>query len=157
MESQLDILTESLEKKITILQRLDEYCTQQEAVLAQDDFDLGAFDILVDKKDKQIDQLTRLDSGFDILYRKLAQELEGNKEKYAPQIKKIQGLISQVMDLSVGIQAKEQRNKKLVEDFFSGQRDQIRQGRKSSRAAYDYYKNMSKSSYVMPQFFDGKK
>lgn len=157
MENQLDILAESLEKKIVILQRLQEYSNQQEQVLAQEHMDLEAFDALVEKKDKQIDQLTRLDSGFEILYRKLAQELEGNRDKYAAQIKHLQGLVSQVMDMSVSIQTQEQRNKKLVEDFFSGQRAQIRQGRKSSKAAYDYYKNMSKSNYVMPQFFDGKK
>lgn len=157
MESQLDILAESLEKKIVILQRLQNYSAQQEQALNQEELDLEAFDILVEKKDKQIDQLTRLDSGFEILYRKLAAELEGNKDNYKPQIKRIQGLISRVMDLSMSIEAQEKRNKKAVEDFFASQRSQIRQGRRSSKAAMDYYKHMSKSSYVMPQFFDDKK
>ncbi|MBQ7926276.1 MAG: flagellar export chaperone FlgN [Lachnospiraceae bacterium] len=157
MENQLDILAESLEKKIVILQRLQEYSAQQEQVLDREDMDLEAFDALVEKKDKQIDQLNKLDSGFEILYRKLSKELEGNRDKYAKQIKRLQELIAQVMEMSVSIQAQEQRNKTRVEAFFAGQRAQIRQGRKSSKAAYDYYKNMSKSNYVMPQFFDGKK
>ncbi len=157
MGNQLDILAESLEKKIVILQRLQEYSTQQEQVLAQENMDLEAFDALVEKKDKQIDQLNRLDIGFETLYRKLSKELEGNREKYAEQIKRLQGLVSQVMEMSVSIQAQEQRNKAQVEAFFAGQRAQIRQGRKSSKAAYDYYKNMNRSNYVMPQFFDGKK
>ncbi len=156
MNSQLDILAESLEKKIVILQRLQEYSKEQEQALQSEQMDLEAFDELVEKKDALVDQITRLDSGFEITYRKLARELEGNKERYADQIKKLQGLIAQVMDLSVSIEAQEQRNKKLVENFFSGQREQIRQGRRSSRAAYDYYKNMNKSNYVMPQFFDDK-
>lgn len=156
MNSQLDILAESLEKKIVILQRLQEYSVQQEQALHSEEMDLEAFDELVNKKDALVDQITRLDSGFEILYRKLAKELEEGKDRYAEQIKKLQGLIGQVMDMSVSIEAQEQRNKKLVEDFFASQRNQIRQGRKNSKAAYDYYKNMNRSNYVMPQFFDDK-
>ena len=57
----------------------------------------------------------------------------------------------------MAIQAQEARNKKLIEDYFRKEREGIRVGRKSSKAAINYYKNMSGSSVVMPLFMDDKK
>ena len=48
-------------------------------------------------------------------------------------------------------------NKKLIEDYFRKERDGIRNGRKSSKAAINYYRNMSKSAVRPPQFLDSKK
>lgn len=54
------------------------------------------------------------------------------------------------------IQAQEARNKKLVEDYFRRERKQLGQTRKNSQAAFDYYKNMSQSNLLPPQFMDSK-
>ena len=50
-----------------------------------------------------------------------------------------------------------EQNKKLVEDFFRRERDGIKIGRKSTKAAIGYYKTMSKTAVVAPQFMDSKK
>ena len=65
--------------------------------------------------------------------------------------------MSKVTEAGIAVQAQEARNKKLIEEYFRRQREGIREGRKSSKAAFDYYKNMSKSSVVMPQIMDQKK
>ena len=57
---------------------------------------------------------------------------------------------------SVGIQAQEARNKKLVEDYFRRERNSLNRNRKSSKAAYDYYKSMSQTNVVQPRFMDNK-
>ena len=87
----------------------------------------------------------------------MAEQLQGNREQYAVQIKRLQGLVAEVTDTSVQIQAQEARNKKLIEDYFRKERDGIRNGRKSSKAAINYYRNMSKSAVMPPQFLDSKK
>ena len=65
--------------------------------------------------------------------------------------------MAEVTETSVTIQAQEARNRKLIEDYFRKEKEGIRMGRKSSKAAVDYYKNMNKSSVVMPLFMDSKK
>ncbi len=143
MESQLNILSESLDKKLQVLREIQEYNVRQERAFQQEEADIADFDRAIEEKDQLIDKLTKLDAGFEILYDRISQELQGNQEKYAVQIKALQDKISQVMDLSVAIQAQEARNKKLVEDYFAKARKGIKQGRQSSKAAYNYYKSMS--------------
>lgn len=157
MESQLNILAESLDKKLKLLQQIQEYNAKQEQVFRSGDVKLEDFDQAVEEKGKLITQLTGLDEGFEILYAKLARELENNKEQYAQQIKTLQQKVTQVTDLSMSVQAQEQRNKKLIEEYFSKERANIGKGRKTSKAAYNYYKNMSGSNVAPPRFLDSKK
>ena len=94
---------------------------------------------------------------FEKLYANVAEELKGNREQYAKQIKTLQGLVTEVTDTSVAIQAQEARNKKQVEAFFVKERKKLHMNRKTSKAAINYYKTMNKSSVIMPQFMDDKK
>ena len=83
--------------------------------------------------------------------------MNANREKYGQQIKELQKLVTEVTDASVAVQAQEARNKKLIEDFFQREREGIGMNRRTSKAAINYYKNMSKSAVVLPQFMDSKK
>lgn len=157
MESQLNILAESLDKKLLVLKEIQKYNEEQEKSFQSDQIDMDSFDAAVEKKGQLIEKLTRLDAGFEIMYAKLSEELKDNHAKYAAQIKVLQQKVTEVTELSVSIQAQEQRNKKLVEAYFSRERANIRNGRKSSKAAYDYYKNMNNSNFVPPQYMDSKK
>lgn len=155
-EKYLSVMEESLEKKIQILTKIQEYNQRQQEILQAQSVELEKFDECVDRKDELIEELTALDSGFEALYENLSKELQGNREKYAQHIKRLQDLVSGVMEQSVTIQAQEARNKKLVEDYFRRERKQLGQTRKNSQAAYDYYKSMSQSNVTPPQFMDSK-
>ena len=157
LNNYLNILEDSLKKKIEILERIDEVNRVQSDLLKGEQADLENFDRCVDEKDLYIKELEKLDEGFDTLYEKIKQELLGNKAQYADQIKRLQKLITEITDRSVSIQAQESRNKALVEKYFAEQRKELGQVRKSSKAAYGYYQNMSKSNTVPPQFMDKKK
>ena len=91
------------------------------------------------------------------MYEKLAKELEGNRERYAAQIRELQKKVSKVTELSVSVQAQEARNKKLIENYFAKERANIGQRRKNAKSAIDYYKSMSGNGYVQPQLYDSKK
>ncbi len=156
MENQLSILAESLDKKIQVLKEIQKYNEVQEASFQDGKAKLEDFDRAVEQKGILIEKLNKLDEGFEILYAKLAEQLKDNKERYASQIADIQQKIKLVTELGVSVQAQEKRNKALVEQFFAKERRGIRQGRQSSKAAYDYYKNMSQSGYASSQFMDSK-
>lgn len=156
MESQLNILSESLDRKIEILDRLQQYSEEQERILQSEPVDLEKFDLTVDQKDELINQLSRLDEGFELLYEGLAEELKDQRQKYAGRIKELQQKITQVTEMSVSIEAQERRNKKLVENYFAREREGIKQKRINSHAAFDYYKNMSKSQMPSSQYYDSK-
>lgn len=156
-ESYLDVLEQSLVEKLKVLDRIQDYNMKQEALFRAESPALAQFDSYVEEKGQLIGQLSRLDEGFETLYSSIAEEIKGNRHKYAKQIKRLQELVAQVVEKGVAVEAQEQRNKKLVEEFFSRERSGIKKGRLSSKAAYDYYKTMNKSNVVSPQFMDSKK
>lgn len=156
-QNYLTLLEESLQQKLQVMDEIQQYNLRQQEIFQADEVDIDRFDEYVQEKGNLIDKLNSLDNGFESLYNKVAKELADNRDAYKDQIKRLQELVTQVTETSVTIQAQEARNKKLIEDFFQKTRESIRSGRKSSKAAYDYYKNMSKSSVVMPQFMDSKK
>ncbi len=156
MGNYLKILEESLQKKIRVLDEIQAYNEKQRKIFQSDDVNLDEFDAAVEEKGKLIEQVSALDEGFETLYANVAKQLEGNRDKYAKQIKELQELVKQVTEKSVSVQAQEARNKALIEAYFTNERNQLRQGRQASKAAYGYYKNMNNSNVVPPQFLDSK-
>lgn len=156
-ENYLTLLEESLQKKLQVMEEIQQYNLKQQKLFQSDKVDLDSFDEAVEEKDNLIKKLTALDNGFESLYSKVKKELESNRDKYRDQIKRLQKLVTEVTETSVSIQAQEARNKALIEEYFRRERENIRSGRRSSKAAYDYYKNMNRSSVVLPQIMDKKK
>lgn len=157
MESYLSVLEDSLRKKLQILDELTVYTTQQQELFQAEELDYAAFDRLVDQKEPLIQKIMELDQGFETVYDRIKDQLIGNKEQYAAQIRTLQSLIGELTDKSVKLQTMEQRNKSAVEQQFRKSREKIRQGRQNHQAALNYYKNMNNSNYVPPQFLDNKK
>lgn len=157
MDNYLSVLEDSLKKKLQILDELTDYTTQQQELLKVEELDYEAFDRLVDQKDPLIQRIMELDQGFETVYDRIKEQLLGNKEQYAAQIRALQSLIGELTDKSVKLQTMEQRNKSAIEQQFRKSREKIRQGRQNKQAALNYYKNMNNSNYVPPQFLDDKK
>ena len=156
MDNYLKILEESLHKKLQVLDEIQAYNEKQKQIFQSDSVELDEFDAAVEEKGKLIEQISKLDEGFEALYSNVAKELDGNREKYANQIQTLKQLIQQVTEKGMSVQAQEARNKALIEAYFAKERAQLRQGRQSSKVAYDYYKSMSNTNTVPPQFLDSK-
>ena len=157
IKNYLQILEDSLVKKSEVLDQIIAYNKEQEELLKKEDVSLEELDENMAKKDEFIQSLLQLDEGFESLYEKIREQLLGNKALYAQQIRRLQELISGVTDKGVAIKAQEARNKQLVENYFAREKKQLRQGRQTSKAAYDYYKNMNNVNVVPPQIMDQKK
>lgn len=149
------ILKESLEKKLSILQDI-EFKSKEQAQMIKDELPFEDIDKNMDDKESLIDELERLDEGFDSLYSKIKAELADNKDQFKEEIKIIQGLISKVMETSASIEVIESRNKTAMTNRFANEKKDLSDKRAISSTAYDYYKTANKLQAVGPQFLDSK-
>ncbi|MDE6065125.1 MAG: flagellar protein FliT, partial [Lachnospiraceae bacterium] len=68
MDSYLKILEESLRKKLLVLDEIQAYNEKQKQVFQSDSVELDEFDAAVEEKGKLIEQISKLDEGFETLY-----------------------------------------------------------------------------------------
>lgn len=150
------MLRESLEKKERILVQIEQKNIDQQNILLDPNADPDEFDETIEAKARLVDEIVKLDEGFETLYNEVGAILESNKAAYADEIKKMKTLISSITDHSSHIQAQEKRNYELAKNKFATVRKQVQKVRTSQRAVNKYYQTMMKTDYE-PQFFEDKK
>lgn len=156
-EGYLQILKESLEKKLSVLEQIADLNAKQYEISSHQPMDMEAYDRTMDEKGELIDALNRLDEGFGTTYEYVAQELKTHKSAYRELIKELQDLIRQVVEKGVEVEAQEKRNKSSMEMGLRMKRQEIKQMKISTSAATKYYKAMNKINEVDPQLMDYKK
>lgn len=157
MEALLQILQDSLEKKIGLLATIEEKSKEQEKIIKKENFTLQELDENMEEKSRLIDQLSLLDNGFETLYEKIREELLANKEYYRVQIEEIQNLIVEVTARGASIEAIEARNKVAIEAYFSREKKELQKRKNVSGVARSYYQTAKQLNNVTPQFLDMKK
>ena len=155
-QTYIDIMIQSLEKKERVLDRIIELDNVQKNQLEDPELKPDDFDEVVEEKAKLIEQLDQLDSGFEKLFERMKEELEGNKEAHKEEIRIMQQHIKSITDKSVQIQSQEAPNKDLMTAKFTSVKKQAREVRKGQNVVNKYYKNMTNTNYVAPQFMDNK-
>ena len=157
MESYLQILQDSLNKKVELLEEIEKKSLEQSEMIKEPNVDLELIDFNMDEKARLIDEVLTLDDGFERIYEKVREQLFINKEQFKSQIYVLRGLIEKVTEKSASIQTIEARNKAQMEVVFASQKKEV-QGRKNAMSvARDYYQSMNKVKHVSPQFLDQKK
>lgn len=151
------ILLQDLKKKNLVLDKIINANKRQKEALEDPNLDPEDFDKIVEEKSQLIEELERLDSGFEQIYARVKDELQEKKETYKDEIHQMQRLIRELTDKSATIQTGELRNKELMEKKFSEVKRQVREIRSSQKVVNQYYQNMMKSNYIEPQFMDNKK
>lgn len=153
----LSILTESLKKKITILDEILLLNQKQLESVSGNEIDDDLFNEIIDKKDIYIKEINNLDKGFEQVYERIKSEITGNTDKFSSEIAVLKQLISQITEKSMEVQLSEKRNKQAVLKKMSEEKTKIHQIRNANKVASNYYNNMNKVNYVEPQFMDKKK
>lgn len=158
MESKnyLQMMIDSLNMKVSILKEVEKLNEEQTAFATTDTVSEDQFQENLDRKGALIDNLEKLDEGFDSLFQRIKKELEENRDQYAKEIKQMKQLITQVTELGVRVEAQEARNKLLIQNKFTQMRQDIQTAKRSTKMANTYYQNMNKLNYE-PQFMDKKK
>lgn len=154
----IEIMIQSLEKKIDILDELIQLNKQQSFLLQDSNLSPEEFEKNVDNKAVLIEELNRLDNGFEGIYSKLKEEFDKNKQQHAGQIAQMQTLIRMIMDKSNQVQTQEMRNNENVINKFANVRKQVKEVRKSQMVVKQYYETMTKqNNFSTSQFMDNKK
>ena len=157
MGSYLQILQDSLIKKLELLEEIEKKSLEQSDMIKEPNVDLELIDFNMDEKAKLIDEVLVLDDGFESIYEKIREQLLANKEQFKSQIHTLRGLIEKVTEKNASIQAIEARNKAQMDIVFSNQKKELQGRRNAMSVARDYYQNMNKVKHVSPQFLDQKK
>lgn len=153
----IDILKNSLEKKLYILDKIISINSAQADILKADDIDFEKFDETISQKQACIDEITLLDKGFQTVYDRVKELIEGNKDWYAQDIKTMQSRIREITEKSMDIQSQEARNKESFQSKVVFSRKEIRNAKTANKVAASYYQNMNKLNAMGSQFLDTKK
>lgn len=156
-EEYLELLIQSLKKKLLLLNRISVLNQDQRAILQDENADPDAFDINVRDKDDLIQQIVSLDAGFDEVYTHIKGLMERDHSAYEEQLEEMRGLIRQIMANDASIRVEEQRNYKLAQQKFADVKKQVREVKASQKMVNSYYQNMMKQSRYQPQYMDRKK
>ena len=154
----LNIMIDTLKKKETLLNEMKVTTLKQAAILERDDFDADSFDNTIDEKQGKIDELLKLDKGFMEMYDKVKDALITDGKDYEKEIEQAKEFIKKQTDLSVELQAIEEKNRVKLSVHLSKGRQKGKDFRTSSRTAAAYYKNMSNRHQDGDSYFlDSKK
>jgi len=154
MDNYLIVLRDSLIKKDSILKDLIEKSEKQAEIVKAEQIDWDVFNKIVEEKGEMIDEIMKLDDGFETLFARIKEGLEQNKDQHKEIIKEIKGLVKAVTEKSSNLQAIEYRNKSAIEKAFASTRREIKQSKLGQKAAADYYNKMNKINVIDPQLMD---
>lgn len=146
VDDYIQIMIESLSKKSELLDKIIRSNEEQHECVADktfDEVDWDSFNLIVEQKQQSIDRIVKMDEGFQSLYDRVKEQLNGDKEKYSEQIREIQRLIGIITDQGAKITTGEERNRKIIEKTFGNRKKEIKRTRNSLKVASSYAKTMS--------------
>ena len=153
----VNILKESLERKLNYLTDLLSLTKVQESLAKASPFDEDAFTETIDKKDVLIDNINEIDKGFTAVYERVRGEIQAAPENYREQLKEIQNLIRKCVDAGNEISTLEERNRASLEAAIAQGFKGMNQAKQSRSIASKYYQSMA-NGYVNDSFlYDRKK
>ena len=150
------VLIQSLEKKSELLDNIIAKNKEQKILYTEEGSDPDRLEENMQEKSGLVDQLNELDAGFQQIYDRVKSALQGNKESYKEEIRRMQKLITEITEKSTTVQAQEKRNYELAGKKFASVKKGIRKARTSTRAASQYYKSMANLNVVDAQYMDKK-
>ena len=153
----LDVLIQSLRKKLVLLNRISILNREQREILQDEEAGPDVFDINVRDKGDLVDQIVALDVGFDEVYAHIKDLMERDHSAYEDQLEQMRELIRQVMAKDASVRAEEQRNYELAQRKFANVKKQVREVKASRKMVNSYYQNMMSQKPGDAMFLDNKK
>lgn len=151
------ILVDTLERKKEALEFLSVITKEQEGLLEAESFSMEAFEGTLEKKEGLIQSLNQLEDGFEAFYKRLELILPKEKESHREELQRAQRLIGEITDLSVKLQAMEERNREKLTRVLMNQRQSIKSFKVSKKTAEKYYHNMANQHQEGQSYFLDKK
>ena len=155
--SYIEILKQSLTKKIELLDTIMALNVLQKDMLENPDLDPDELEEKLNRKADLVEPLSKLDDGFSQIYDRVRAALTENSGAYSEDIAQMKRDITAIMDKSTAIQSQEKRNQVLMQQKFTSVKKQIKEVKKSRQAVNSYYRNMMKMGTPGSTFLDDKK
>ncbi len=154
----INIMLDTLRKKDRILDKLYTLTKKQAELLEEENLDIDAFNETISSKQTELDALNKLDEGFLDMYNKVSGVLKENASEYSQEVEGAKALIKRQMDISVELQALEEKNRTRLAMCLTNGKQKIKDFKVSSRTAAAYYKNMANKHQEGDSYFlDQKK
>lgn len=115
--------------------------------------DPDEFQVIIDEKGEKIEELNKIDEGFDTLFSYVEKEINENRMTYRTQIEQMQKLIGEVSELGIQIQALEHQNSGHLKVYLANQRKVVREFYVNSRTTSSYYQNMANAPKPEQSYF----
>lgn len=140
----IDALKRSLKKKVAILSEIDLQNRKQRELLEDEHGSADDFEETMNEKARLIEELDKLDEGFDEVFNKVKEELDKNRTLYKDDIAIMQEYIRIIMDKSTLVQTQERMNKELFEKKASSVKAERKTLSTNMKVANLYQQNMMK-------------
>ena len=157
MTNELSILIETLQKKEEVLNSILEKSKEQLDIVKADEFLEEEFDKRFNEKDALLEEMNRLDEGFDGVYQRIKSELQENLPEYKPQIASLQRLIKSTIDIGSEIHATETKVKDALPAVLIGKKSELIEKRTTASGVANYYRASKMMSLQDAYFMDQKK
>lgn len=153
----IDIMIQSLSKKIAVLNRIIEANAKQKDIIAEEKFDFDKFDEVYEEKANLIKDLNLLDSGFEKVYNRVKEILDVDRELYRADISKMQDMIRIIVSKIADVEVSEKKNHEAMTQKNVMMKREVKTRKLTNKAAAEYYQTMNKLNVIEPQFMDKKK
>jgi len=154
----LELLNHGLLSKKKSLEALLIYTKEQQQLLAEELFDMKAFNTLIKKKQQDINNIVQIDDGFAQSYKRIRNQVEKHPAMYADYIRLIQENLKEISELSTEISVLEEKNNMTFKNVSKKTKEYIRSFRTNKKSVVNYYKNYNKQQEsVRDRFFDSQK
>lgn len=155
--SYLDLMHGSLIKKDKALTSILSVTQSQEKLLGEPAFNEEVFFDTLRKKDSYIEEINRLDEGFELTYSRIKDFIKDNPSMYESRITALQALIKKLVEKSIEIETSERRNKIKFDIVLNKGKEKIRSYNIKSNVATKYYSNMNGGGVGTDTYFLDKK
>ena len=154
----LQLLIDALKKKEKNLSELLELTKEQEKLLKEEEFNFQGFENIMRNKQIRIDEVVRMDEGFQPTYERVRSRLQQHSELYKDQIRELQEGIRKVGELGIQVQTLEAKNQAVFMNLSNRLKQDVKGFRTSKKAVTNYYSTYNKQQEAgRDQFFDSKK
>ncbi len=154
----VNVLHDTLQKKLGILQQLLDRTQKQKEILQDPDEDkMELFYEMIHDKESLLQDMSQMDEGFQGIYSRVGEEIKSNRYAYQQQITEMQNLIRSITDIGIRLEGMEQQNKLAFQKYINDQRQQIKQFRVNNKTAASYYQNMANQHHDWQTYFVDKK
>lgn len=153
----VNILMQSLKKKVAILEELDRTVFTMEAILKKSDAQVEEIENVETKREEALEELEKADLGFQRIYERVKEEFAEHRYLYEEEIKSMQKMIRKITDYTARIQAQEIRNKQLLDSYLQKKKKEVRSFKVQHNSANQYTRHLANRTGGQAYFLDDRK